>query len=136
PRAGRRRRRAVAARLHLGRLWPCGRRAGPRLRLAGLGCPDDGRDRPRDEAGAAPFRVLGLLSFRPVRRLSGGRHRDPPGRCCVIAMDQDFVTLTEKQKRARRARSVAIAVALGVLVVIFYVMTIAKFGPGILDRPM
>jgi hypothetical protein len=48
----------------------------------------------------------------------------------------DMVTLNEKQKKARRSRSVAIGLALGVLVIIFYVATIAKFGPSILDRPL
>lgn len=51
-------------------------------------------------------------------------------------MDDQPVTLTEKQKKARRSRSLAIAIALGALVVIFYIATIAKFGPAILDRPM
>ena len=37
--------------------------------------------------------------------------------------------LTEEQKRRRRARSVAIAVSLGVLVVLFYLVTLVK-GPG------
>lgn len=50
--------------------------------------------------------------------------------------EQDFVTLTEKQKKARRSRSIAIGIALAFMVVIFYVATIAKFGPAILDRPM
>ncbi|MEO3998443.1 hypothetical protein [Mesorhizobium sp. CAU 1732] len=44
--------------------------------------------------------------------------------------------LTESQKKARRNRSVAIAIALASLVVIFYVITLVKFGPGILNRPM
>lgn len=51
-------------------------------------------------------------------------------------MDNDFVTLTDRQKKAQRNRSVAIAIALFVMVVIFYVATIAKFGPAILDRAM
>jgi len=51
-------------------------------------------------------------------------------------MSDDRVTLTEKQKRARRNRSVAIGLALVALVVIFYVATLAKFGPGVLDRVM
>lgn len=53
------------------------------------------------------------------------------------AMDElEMVTLTERQKKARRNRSIAIGLALAVLVVIFYVATIAKFGPAILNRPM
>jgi len=54
-----------------------------------------------------------------------------------VAMDDnDGIRLTEEQKRRRRARSVAIAVVLGVLVVLFYVVTIVKLGPGVLNRPM
>lgn len=52
-------------------------------------------------------------------------------------MDQqpDKIVLTEEQKSARRARSVAIALALGLLVVLFYVVTLIK-GPGVLNRPL
>ena len=46
------------------------------------------------------------------------------------------VVLTEEQKRRRRARSVAIALTLGALVVLFYVVTIVKLGPGVLHRPL
>jgi len=51
-------------------------------------------------------------------------------------MAEDGIRLTEEQKRRRRARSVAIAVALGLLVVLFYVVTIVKLGPGVLQRPL
>ena len=51
-------------------------------------------------------------------------------------MDEDRVTLTPSQKKAQRSRSVAIGLALAALVVIFYVATIVKFGPSILDRAM
>ena len=45
--------------------------------------------------------------------------------------------LTEAEfRKRRRARSVAIALALGALVVLFYVLTIAKLGPQILNRPL
>jgi hypothetical protein len=47
----------------------------------------------------------------------------------------DKIVLTEEQKRARRARSVAIALALGVLVILFYVVTLVK-GPAVLNRPL
>jgi hypothetical protein len=43
------------------------------------------------------------------------------------------IRLTEQQLRARRARSIAIAVALGVLVVLFYIVTLVK-GPGVLSN--
>lgn len=49
--------------------------------------------------------------------------------------EQEFVTMTEQQKKARRNRSVAIGLALAALVIIFYVVTLVKFGPSILDRP-
>jgi hypothetical protein len=44
------------------------------------------------------------------------------------------IKLTEQQQRARRARSIAIAVSLGVLVVLFYIVTLVK-GPAALVGP-
>ncbi|WP_428641805.1 hypothetical protein [Roseibium sp.] len=46
------------------------------------------------------------------------------------------ITLTEEQKKKRRSRSLAIAAVLGALVVLFYVVTIIKLGPGVLNRPL
>ena len=48
----------------------------------------------------------------------------------------EFVELTEKQKKVRRRRSIAIAIVLAVLVGLFYLATIVKFGPAILQRPL
>ena len=48
----------------------------------------------------------------------------------------DGIVLTEEQKRRRRARSIAIGLALGALVLLFYVVTIVKLGPGVLNRPL
>ena len=45
------------------------------------------------------------------------------------------IVLSEQQKRSRRARSIAIALALGVLVILFYVVTLVK-GPAVLIRPL
>jgi hypothetical protein len=45
------------------------------------------------------------------------------------------VVLTPEQKRARRSRSIALAIALAALVVLFYLVTLAK-GPGVLMRPI
>ena len=45
------------------------------------------------------------------------------------------IELTEEQKRSRRSRSIAIALVLGVLVVLFYVVTLVK-GPAVLNRPL
>jgi hypothetical protein len=49
---------------------------------------------------------------------------------------EDGIVLTEEQKRRRRHRSIAIALALGLLVALFYVVTIVKLGPGVLRRPL
>ena len=45
------------------------------------------------------------------------------------------IVLTEAQKKSRRQRSIAIALALGVLVVLFFAVTIVK-GPVVLNRPL
>ncbi|MGT2440442.1 CoxF protein [Bradyrhizobium betae] len=49
--------------------------------------------------------------------------------------EPDGIVLTEAQRKSRRQRSVAIALALGVLVVLFFAVTIVK-GPAVLVRPM
>ncbi len=49
---------------------------------------------------------------------------------------QDGVVLTEEQAKRRRARNIAIASVLGFLVVLFYVVTIVKLGPNVLNRPL
>lgn len=46
----------------------------------------------------------------------------------MVDKNLELVSLTERQRKARRNRSVAIGVALAVLVIIFYVATIVKFG--------
>jgi len=49
--------------------------------------------------------------------------------------EQSGIVLTEAQKKSRRQRSIAIALALGVLVVLFFAVTIVK-GPAVLVRPL
>jgi hypothetical protein len=49
--------------------------------------------------------------------------------------EPDGIVLTEAQKKSRRQRSIAIALALGVLVVLFFAVTIVR-GPGVLVRPL
>ena len=49
---------------------------------------------------------------------------------------EDGIVLTDEQKRRRRARSIAIGLALGALVLLFYLVTIVKLGPGVLHRPL
>jgi len=45
------------------------------------------------------------------------------------------IVLTDAQKKSRRQRSIAIALALGVLVVLFFAVTLVK-GPAVLVRPL
>jgi len=49
---------------------------------------------------------------------------------------RDSPTKAISLARRRRARSIAIAVALAALVVVFYLVTIVKLGPGVLERPL
>ncbi|MFZ5732547.1 MAG: CoxF protein [Pseudomonadota bacterium] len=49
--------------------------------------------------------------------------------------DQPGVILTEEQKKRRRERSIAIAWALGILVILFFAVTMVK-GPAVLMRPL
>ena len=44
--------------------------------------------------------------------------------------------LTPDEMKRRRSRSIAMAAALAALVVLFYVVTMAKLGPQILNRSM
>jgi len=50
--------------------------------------------------------------------------------------EQPGIVLTEEQKRRRRARSLALALSLGALVLLVYIVTIVKLGPGVLNRPL
>jgi hypothetical protein len=55
----------------------------------------------------------------------------------TMADDQEpGIVLTEAQKRQRRNRSIAIALVLGALVLLVYLVTVVKLGPGVLLRPM
>ncbi len=49
--------------------------------------------------------------------------------------EPDGIVLTEAQQKSRRQRSIAIALALGILVVLFFAVTMVK-GPAVLVRPM
>ncbi len=44
--------------------------------------------------------------------------------------------LTPEEAKAQRRRSIAIALSLGALVVLFFVLTLAKLGPQVLNRPL
>lgn len=48
----------------------------------------------------------------------------------------DGLVLSDEDKKRRRKRSVAIALGLIFLVVLFYLLTILKFGPEIMNKPL
>jgi ferric-dicitrate binding protein FerR (iron transport regulator) len=48
----------------------------------------------------------------------------------------DAATTVALRERRRRARSIAIALALAALVLLFYLVTIVKLGPGVMERPL
>lgn len=48
----------------------------------------------------------------------------------------DAATKAAARERQRRGRSIAIALALGALVLLFYLVTIVKLGPGVMERPL
>lgn len=50
--------------------------------------------------------------------------------------ERDEQGLTAADRKRRRQRSIALALALGLLVALFYIVTIAKLGPGVLVRPL
>jgi hypothetical protein len=55
-------------------------------------------------------------------------------------MDQPNIksdlVLSPQQLKSRRARNIAIAIAVGLLCLLFYVVTIAKLGVAVLNRPL
>ena len=53
-----------------------------------------------------------------------------------MTKDQTGIVLTEEQRRRRRNRSIALALVLAGIAVLFYVVTIVKLGPGVLNRPL
>ena len=109
-----------------------------RLRLVRLGGAPDARCRPRHEAGQGAVRLFAALSLRHLRRLSRRRRRRAPARVRRLLSHglRDSSPSPRSQKKARRSRSIAIGLGLFAMVVIFYVATIVKFGPAILDRSL
>lgn len=51
-------------------------------------------------------------------------------------MLDDGLELSEEDKKRRNRRSVAIALGLIFLVALFYLMTIFKFGPDLMNKPL
>jgi hypothetical protein len=50
--------------------------------------------------------------------------------------ERDGIVLTAEQKRRRRARSIALALVLAAIVILFYVVTVVKLGPQVMNRPL
>ncbi|WP_196240253.1 hypothetical protein [Alsobacter soli] len=46
------------------------------------------------------------------------------------------VVLSDEEVRKRRSRSVALALVLGGLVILFFIVTIAKLGGNVMNRPL
>ncbi|MBN9080795.1 MAG: hypothetical protein BGP04_21210 [Rhizobiales bacterium 62-17] len=46
------------------------------------------------------------------------------------------IRLTPEQEKRRRARNLAIGLTIGFFAVLFYVITWAKLGAGVFDRPL
>ena len=53
-----------------------------------------------------------------------------------LGIASEGIVLTPQQLRSRRNRNIAIGIAVGFLVLLFYVVTIAKLGPSVLKRPI
>ncbi len=49
---------------------------------------------------------------------------------------QNSVRLSSEEQRRRRTRSVVLALILGGLVAFFYIITVAKLGSNVLNRPL
>ena len=46
------------------------------------------------------------------------------------------IVLTPEQRRTRRMRSIALALVLAGFAILFYLVTIVKLGPGVMNRPL
>ena len=53
-----------------------------------------------------------------------------------MSEDRGPPRLGPEELKRRRSRSIAIALALAALALLFYVVTIAKMGPQVLNRPL
>ena len=66
-----------------------------------------------------------VMSARVVKKKSSAKNKKP----------LKGIVLSPTQKKRQRERSVAIALSLGVLVILFFAVTLVK-GPAVLIRPM
>jgi len=53
-----------------------------------------------------------------------------------MAKPDKGIVLTDEQRRRRRSRNIAIAAVLGILVVLFYLVTLFKLGGNVANRPL
>ncbi len=53
-----------------------------------------------------------------------------------MAKPEDGIQLDEEQRRRRRSRSLALGLVLAGLGLLFYVVTLAKLGPGVIIRQL
>ena len=51
-------------------------------------------------------------------------------------MSDDGIRPSEEERRRQRGRSIAIGFVLAGLVVLFYLVTLVKLGPGIVERAL
>ena len=51
-------------------------------------------------------------------------------------MSEDGIRPTEEQKRRQRKLSIAICLTIAGLILLFYVITLVKMGPAVLNRPL
>jgi hypothetical protein len=49
---------------------------------------------------------------------------------------REGIVLTAEQRRRRQRRSIALALVLAGLALLFYVVTIVKLGPQVMNRPL
>ena len=66
-----------------------------------------------------------VMSARVVKKKSPAKNKKP----------LKGIVLTPQQKKRQNERSVAIALSLGVLVILFFAVTLVK-GPAVLTRPL
>lgn len=81
---------------------------------------------PKPSAGNAPKPAGGnggKSAAKPVARTDAKPEKQDDG-----------ILLSPAEQRRRRTRNIAIAVTLGALVVLFYVMTLARLGSNVANR--
>lgn len=48
----------------------------------------------------------------------------------------DYVRLTPEEQKRRRRRSLALALTLAAFCILLFAITLAKLGPGVMQRPL